>query len=181
MSKSLPNSLNDEFIERQLAAHFKHRFRSNAIVQLDERRVIRVNGVTLCNLKAQDFIVMRILALHALAQPGAPISVPEIIAIIDAESVARNSLSLSMVDASDKIIHDAVYRLRHALKDVSLNTALIERIPGKGYRLSTPAMNISLSVSSGGSGVLRAQTSRSPRLGKKERVGRGTAAKTPQS
>ena len=181
MPKSLPDSLIAALIELQLAAHFKHRFRSNDIVQIDERGGIRVNGATLCGLKAQDFIVLRILALHAHAHPGDPISVPEIIAAVRADSLAPNSLGLSWVDPHDKVIHDAVYRLRQALKNVGLNIALIERISRKGYRLSTPATNILLSVQTGGSGGLRAQTPRSPRVRKKERVGSGTVEKPANS
>ena len=170
MPKSLLNSINAEFIERQLAAHFKYDFRSNAIVQIDDRRGVQINGRTLSGLKSQDFIVLRILARHALAFPGTPIAVEEIIDALGGGTRRLNTHGMSWGGPTDKAVHDSTYRIRRALEKAGQNSELIETISRKGYRLSTPAMNISLSVPAEDSGELRMQAPRSPRLRRREHV-----------
>ena len=175
MPKSLPNSLNAEFIDRQVAAQQKHDFRSNAIVQIDDHIGVQINGRSLSSLKSQDLSVLRILARHALTYPGAPMAVADIIEALGGGSHKLNAHGMNWAGPTDKAVHDSTYRIRRALKKAGLNSALIERISRKGYRLSTPAMNISLSVQTEGSDEPRPQAPRSPRLLRREHgVGRKT-------
>lgn len=160
-------------LELQLAALTKNRFKTNSIVQIDEHIGVRINGTPVPGLRTQDFTILCFLARHALAFPGAPLSVDEIIRSLGEELPRLAPLGMSWVDPHAKAIHRATHRLRLALKKQLQDPALVESVDGrKGYRLSTPAMNVWITGYQGGSGELTTQPVPAPRLPKRVLGGR---------
>ena len=141
------SSKNDAaLIERQRAALTKHQFRTNDLVQFSDYFFVQINGTPLLGLKSHDRTVLLILAQHAINMPGAPVATKEIVrAITDGNDwLARRGMSWSTPTAEE--VHRAVCRVRGALWRKGLNPALIQSVAGPGYRLNTPAMNVTIDL-----------------------------------
>lgn len=129
------------FLERQLAAQAKHSLRTNAIVKLAMRQPPRVNSKPI-KLGQHALIVLLLLAARAIKSPGDYFSTPEILRELARRQRLLGELELSWVNPSEAEVHSAISALRQAVAKCGLDRNLIESVHGKGYRLSTPAMNI---------------------------------------
>ena len=129
------------FIERQLAALQKYDLKTNEIVQLSVRQPPRVNGKAL-TLKTHARTVLLFLAAHAIEHPGDYFTTPDLIFAIESRTRVLGEMRMSWSKPTAEQIYSAVCELRRALRKKKLNVELIESEIGKGYRLSTPAMNI---------------------------------------
>lgn len=136
---STPDHL--RFLERQLAAQQKHGLLTNSIVRIAGRQHPSVNGKPL-KLTLHAFTVLLLLAARAIESPGDFFSTEDIVKEIETRGDLLGELELSWQKPTGGEVHSAVSALRKTLAKQRLNRNLIESVPGKGYRLSTPAMNI---------------------------------------
>ena len=129
------------FLERQLTAQAKHSLRTNAIVKLAMRQPPRVNSKPI-KLGQHARIILLLLAARAIESPGDYFKTEEILRELTRRERILGALHLSWVKPTEAQLHSAISELRQALEDCGLDRNLIESVHGKGYRLSTPAMNI---------------------------------------
>ena len=144
---NLSSSENDKtLIERQRAALTKHQFRTNDLVQIGDYPFVRINGTPLLGLKSHDRTVLLILALQAMIMPGAPVATKEIVQVIanGNDWLASRGMSWSTPKAEE--VHRAICRVRSTLWRKGFNPVLIQSVAGPAYRLSTPAMNVTIDL-----------------------------------
>ena len=87
-------------------------------------------------------IILLLLAARAIESPGDYFKTDEILRELTRRERILGALHLSWVKPTEAQLHSAISELRQALEDCGLDRNLIESVHGKGYRLSTPAMNI---------------------------------------
>ncbi|HEV7403696.1 MAG TPA: helix-turn-helix domain-containing protein [Chthoniobacteraceae bacterium] len=131
-----------QLLDLQAAEIARWRFCTNDLVRVYlARRLLIVNAKRLAGLKTQDLIVFHVLAEEAARPHGLPLATVELVARIEAGAKQRE---FGWLAVTPELVHKAVSRLRHALGHAGLNPKLIESMPGLGYRLSTPALNVSV-------------------------------------
>lgn len=129
------------FIERQESAHLKHDFATNDIVRASVRQAPRVNGRPL-ELGTHGLTLLLLLAGRAKKAQGDFLSTEEIVQALDYERRTLGEMGISWETPTKGSVYSAVAEIRMMLLKSGLNGNLIELVSGKGYRLSTPAMNI---------------------------------------
>jgi hypothetical protein len=113
---------------------------------LEGDHYLQVNGLPPITLGKRAFLVLRILARHAVARPGAFMTISEMLdAVSEHPGVCANQKEATFWNnpiAED--IHKAVSTLRDEIENAGGNRLLIESSEtyGGGYRLSTPHYNI---------------------------------------
>jgi len=107
-------------------------------------RTLQVSGLSALSLGQRPFLVLKILVRHALANPGAYLSVHEIVNALLEDPIRQNAGIWEDVVPED--VHKTIRGLRESLEEAGGNPRLIElsRSYGAGYRLSTPCSNIFL-------------------------------------
>ena len=136
-----PQPDDQRFLEQQLAAQERYNLLTNDIVKISGRQPPRVNGKPLA-LKTHARTVLLFLATQAIDHPGDYFSTDDIVLAIERRGRALGELKMSWNQPTPGQIFSAVSQLRSALGKNRLNENLVESVRGKGYRLSTPAMNI---------------------------------------
>ena len=139
--------------DEQVCKLEKSKLRTNCFVRirgaLDGDRCLDIAGLESIRLGKRMFVVLRILARHAFANPGAFTPVNDIVIAIEEEMATYESAT------SDKFwevpVAEDVRRVVSELRDLILhaggNAMLIESCGtrGGGYRLSTPADKVTIS------------------------------------
>jgi len=136
-------------------------FLTNDVIQIvgglrTVQKYIRINGVAPFIIQRPEFMVMAVLSAHALTMRGLPtprevhgdefLSAKEIYDAIDEWSKSVNG---SRWSADPSVVHKQIYKIRNKLKALGLNPNLIQTGQyggGTGYRLSTLAENITLTM-----------------------------------
>ncbi len=144
-----PKRDDTRFIERMEMAHMKHHFRTNDVVRVTGLQSPRVNGKAL-DLSTHGLTLFLLLAERAKAAEGDFVSSDDIIKALQAGQRVLGHMKMSWDSPSKAAIYTAVSDLRRVLRKSRLNENLIELANGKGYRLSTPAMNIIIDVPGAG-------------------------------
>jgi DNA-binding response OmpR family regulator len=129
------------FIERLEVAQLKHDFATNDIVRASLRQAPRVNGRPL-DLGTHGLTLLLLLAARAKRIQGDFLSTEEIVLALEHERRTLGAMRMSWETPTKASVYSAVTEIRAALEKNGLNGNLIELVTGKGYRLSTPAMNI---------------------------------------
>ena len=140
-----PKSDNARFLARQEAAQLKHDYLTNDIVNIHWHQPLRVNGRPL-KLSSHGRTLLLLLAARATEFPGDCMPTEDIIAALVRGKRLLGDLRMSWNNPTHAQVHSAVRDVRLALEKNKLNTALVELVSGKGYRLSTPAMNVVINV-----------------------------------
>lgn len=140
-----PSPDDSRYLDRQEAAQLKHDFLTNDIVKLRGRQAPRVNGRPL-KLSTHGQTLLLLLAARAVKYPGDYFTAEDLVLAIERGRRILGDLRLSWDRPTPGHVYSAISNVRAALQKRKLNEALVERVTGKGYRLSTPAMNVVIAV-----------------------------------
>ena len=142
--------------ERALREMREKRLLTNDLVELacgaTSQPAFRVNGRIYVPLKRREYVVLRILAEHRQAG-GDYLSAKEIADLILAEALRKYDKDEAKAldegfweNADEQDVYKAMSSLREKLRIKGVPDELLERgVRGVGYRLSTPAQNITFS------------------------------------
>lgn len=123
----------------------KHGYLTNALVKIRGRQAPRVDGRPL-KLSGHGHALVLLLAARAVAFPGDYFTSDELVLALERGQRVLGGLELSWARPTPANLYTAVKDARHALTRWKLSKSLIEHVLGKGYRLSTPAMNVVIDV-----------------------------------
>lgn len=140
-----PKSDSARYLARQEAAQQKHGYLTNDIVNISWHQPPRVNGRPL-KLSTHGLTALLLLAERAVEFPGDYVPTEDIILAIEKGKRLLGNLKMSWNNPTPNQVHAAVNNVRRAIRKTGLNPDLVESVQGKGYRLSTPAMNIVINV-----------------------------------
>jgi len=122
------------------------KFKTNSILTirggLDGERSLQIFGLAPITLGKRQWLVLKHLALHAHAHPGAYLSVNEIVnALLDDPT---REMAEFWKDVAPEDVHKMIGSLREDIERGGGNPRLIESAKsyGAGYRLSTPCWNV---------------------------------------
>jgi len=122
------------------------KFKTNSILTirggLDGERLLQIFGLAPITLGKRQWLVLKHLALHAHAHPGAYLSVNEIVNAL-LEDPTREMAEF-WKDVAPEDVHKMIGSLREDIARGGGNPRLIESAKsyGAGYRLSTPCWNV---------------------------------------
>jgi hypothetical protein len=130
-------------LQQQLAALEKYRFLTNSILMLHWHQPSSVNNEPL-DIGTRAFTMLLLLAGRALESPGDYLESNAIVEAVERRARLLGDLGLSWHQPTQQQVHSAMSELRLAFRSEAAGHAFIESAPrqGKGYRLSTPNVNI---------------------------------------
>jgi hypothetical protein len=125
---------------------------------VDQPRTITLNGIAYSTWERRGFLVLVILVAHGLHLAGQPVPFePERVPFLSAKRIAdlierlkasNTRVLQGMFDGvDDQIVTRLIFDLRRRFRQLDTHPSLLETgLARRGYRLSTPARNLSLDL-----------------------------------